>query len=389
MKFKRVTISLVVLVAFVLGVEAAPVRTMLRSPNENEGSRKSPHIGIPSIAVSPKNGRLWVTWYGGPLAGENHTNYCVLMTSKDNGETWQEVLVADPDGPKGPWRAFDPELWIGPDGILRWTWTERNVGIGGEWGRLSSVEGEQDHLMMCELNAEELPTAPYPVPRCIGRGVMMCKPIVLKDGAWLFPVARWKEEKSSFFYASLDGGKTFVERGGITLPEQERHFDEHQAIELKDGSILAISRTYWGLGYFRKAYSRDGGRTWSTPEKTSFAQTSSRVFLTKLRSGNWMLVKNGFLDEGAERKRLVAFFSSDEGKTWSRQGLVLDQRENVSYPDGVELKDGRILIVYDRNRLTDRELLMSCFTEDELKRGGVAAPSRVVVRGADDKGKLP
>ena len=363
---------------------AAPVQTVLHAPRVDEGALKSPHVGIPSIAVSPKNGRVWITWYGGPLGGENHTNYCLLMTSGDGGVSWQEVLVADPDGPDGPWRAFDPELWIGPDGVLRWTWTERNVGIGGKWGRGLSVEGEEDRLMMCELNAEEMPAAPYPVPRRIGRGVMMCKPIVLRDGAWLFPVARWQEERSSFFYASTDGGKTFVERGGITLPKKERRFDEHQAVEMKDGSILAVSRIDWGFGYFRKSRSTDGGRTWSEPEKTSFAQPSSRVFLTKLRSGAWMLVKNGLFDEGAEREQIVAYYSTDEGRTWGG-GLVLDRRANVSYPDGVELADGRILVVYDRNRLTDRELLVSSFTEEELKRGGIAAPSQVVVRGADGR----
>jgi len=365
-----------------LAVNAAPVRTVLFAPWGNEGARESPHVGIPSIAVSPKNGRVWITWYGGPLAGENHTNYCVLMTSGDGGVTWQEVLIADPDGATGPWRAFDPELWIGPDGILRWTWTERNVGIGGQWGRGLSVDGEEDQLMMCELDAEKAPSSPYPVPRRIGRGVMMCKPIVLKDGTWLFPVSRWQESKSSYFYASTDGGRTFDERGGYSLLQKERRFDEHQAVEMKDGSILSISRVDWGYGYFRKARSTDGGRTWSEPEKTSFAQTSSRVFFTKLKSGTWLLVKNGLFDEGAEREQLVAYYSTDEGKTWGG-GLVLDRRANVSYPDGVQLSDGRILVVYDRNRLTDREILVSCFREEDVKRGGIAAPAQVVVRGSD------
>ena len=376
------TLMISAALALTLSVDAAPVKTVLHAPGKHEGALNSPHVGIPSIAVSPKNGRIWITWYGGPLAGENHTNYCTLLTSGDGGATWQEALIADPDGPDGPWRAFDPELWIAPDGKLWWTWTERNVGIGGKWGKGLSVEGEEDQLMVAELDAENFPSAPYPTPRRIGRGVMMCKPIVLKDGAWLFPVARWQEEQSSFFYASVDGGKTFQERGGVTLPKKERRFDEHQAVEMHDGSILCLSRVDWGYGYFRKARSTDGGRTWSAPEKSSFAQPSSRVFFTKLKSGAWMLVKNGLFDEGDERRQLIAYYSTDEGKTWGG-GLVLDRRPDVSYPDGVELADGRILVIYDRNRMTDRELLVSVFTEADLKRGGVAAPAQVVVRGAD------
>ena len=72
------------LVAVLVGtVGAAPVQTVLHAPRVDEGALKSPHVGIPSIAVSPKNGRVWITWYGGPLGGENHTNYCLLMTSGD------------------------------------------------------------------------------------------------------------------------------------------------------------------------------------------------------------------------------------------------------------------------------------------------------------------
>ena len=86
------------------------------------GSRH--HEGIPSIAVSPVNGRLWATWYASNTGCEDANNYVVLSTSADGGETWREVAVYDPD-PGGPVRAFDPELWIAPDGLLRWTWTER------------------------------------------------------------------------------------------------------------------------------------------------------------------------------------------------------------------------------------------------------------------------
>ena len=67
------------------------------------------HQGIPSIAASPVNGRLWCTWYGGPTAGEDANNYAVLATSCDGGDTWKEVLVADPDGKENDmtqWQAY-------------------------------------------------------------------------------------------------------------------------------------------------------------------------------------------------------------------------------------------------------------------------------------------
>ena len=88
--------------------------------------------GIPSLCVTPK-GRLWATWYAGPTPGEDANNYIVLSTSADGGETWKEVVIADPDG-KGPSRYFDANLWITPDGRLQWNWAERRPGYGGKWG---------------------------------------------------------------------------------------------------------------------------------------------------------------------------------------------------------------------------------------------------------------
>lgn len=73
------------------------------------------HVGIPSIAVSPVNGRMWATWYNGEHRGADYLNYVTLATSADGGKHWNEVLVADPDE-DGPKRSFDPELWIAPDG---------------------------------------------------------------------------------------------------------------------------------------------------------------------------------------------------------------------------------------------------------------------------------
>ena len=72
--------------------------------------------GIPSLAVSPK-GRLWAIWYAGKTPGEDRNNYVVVATSGNCGETWQETLIIDPDG-EGPVRAFDPEVWLAPDGRL-------------------------------------------------------------------------------------------------------------------------------------------------------------------------------------------------------------------------------------------------------------------------------
>ena len=76
-------------------------------------SERRKHDGIPSLAASPVNGRMWATWYASPTGAEDANNYIVLSTSVDDGATWREAVIYDPDS-QGPVRAFDPELWIAP-----------------------------------------------------------------------------------------------------------------------------------------------------------------------------------------------------------------------------------------------------------------------------------
>ena len=117
------------------------------------------HTGIPSIAVSPRNGRLWLTCYCAWKGGECAYNYVPLMTSADGGKTWKDVLVVDPDG-EGPLRAFDPELFVNGAGKLVWSWTERACNPENPLdGCFADPKG--DRLMFVEIDAENEPAAPW------------------------------------------------------------------------------------------------------------------------------------------------------------------------------------------------------------------------------------
>lgn len=340
------------------------------SPADPSAVRR--HQGIASVAVSQKNGRQWATWYASPTPGEDKNTYQVLATCAAGDRKWREVLVYDPDGP-GPERAFDGQVWVAPDGRLRWTFTQRTTDGKpfDETKRYAGHEGypETDRLLMVELDAENEPTpVDLPTPRIIGKGVMMGKPIVLSDGAWLFPAAHWGAAPSSVFYATRDGGRTFSMRGGVTIPEAARLYDEQVVVERKDGDLLTFIRTHWNYPHPLESVSHDGGRTWEAPVKARFANASARVCLRRLRSGNWLFVKNGAMDEKCGRKRLMAFLSKDEGRTWST-GLMLDERETSTYPDADETPDGLIVVCYDRDRFVRQEILLARFTEADLEAG--------------------
>jgi hypothetical protein len=48
---------------------------------------------------------------------------------------------------------------------------------------------------------------------------------------------------------------------------------------------------------------------------------------------------------------------------------MLDERQGVTYPDGVQAADGTIYLVYDYNRTPDGSLLLARFQEDDVRAG--------------------
>src|SRR5678816_4100427 len=93
--------------------------------------------------------------------------------------------------------------------------------------------------------------------------------------------------------------------------------------------------------------------TWTVGEESKIPHVASRFFVRRLRSGNLVLIKHNppldvawlarasIYNANQKRSHLTAYLSPDDGKTW-RGGLLLDDRQWVSYPDGDQAPDGRI-----------------------------------------------
>ena len=315
--------------------------------------------GIPSLAISP-NGRLWATWYAGKTPDEDQNNYVVISTSGDNGESWTEKLIIDPDA-EGPIRAFDPEIWLDPNGKLWIFWAE-TIGHDGAnaslWAKINENPNEEK--------------SEWTEPIRITDGVMMCKPTVLSNGDWVLPVSTWREtDNSARIIVTTDQGKTFTIRGACNVPVEMRSYDEHMIVERKDKSLWMLVRIKNGIG---ESTSNDKGKTWSALIPSTIAHPSARFFIRRLSSGNLLLVKHGLINERSGRSHLNAYISKDDGQSWSN-GLLLDERNSVSYPDGQQQSDGSIHIVYDYSRTAAREILLAKFTEEDVLSGDGTSPS--------------
>ena len=299
---------------------------------------------------SPK-GRIWGCWTG---TGDKKDGYFILAMSDDGGVKWSKprLVVGARTKPEQKLHgALVGNLWTDPKGRL---WLFFDQQLGDPQGRITNW------FIRCDNPDATDPKWSEPVR--FAEGCTLNKPTVLKNGYWLLPVSDW-HKKTARVYASNDEGSSWNERGSLKFPDWE--FDEHMVVELRDGRLWMLART---KGNPHESFSDDNGKTWSEPKPSAIVNLNARFFLRRLASGNLLLVKNGPIDARLPRRSsLTAFLSTDDGKTWPKS-LLLDDRAEVSYPDGFQAPDGGIHILYDWNRHTDAEILHVAFTEADFDK---------------------
>lgn len=110
-----------------------------------------------------------------------------------------------------------------------------------------------------------------------------------------------------------------------------------------------------------------------------------------------MLLINHYQFHG--RNNLTALLSEDDGRTYPYT-LLLDPRNEVSYPDAVEAEDGSIYIIYDRERgafkqsikqacACAREIRMAKITEADILQGKLVSEGSYLQRVVNKLGAPP
>lgn len=324
--------------------------TLLLSPWEQH-IPPTARQGVPGIERTAK-GRLW-SLYGRDV--ESTRTFQILRKSDNDGQKWSDVklMILPPRAV----RTMSPSLWIDPKGRM-WLFWGQSFGIqDGRYGIFAIMTDDPD--------AED---PIWSEPRRLGDGVMLNKPTVLSNGAWLLTSSIWKADNSVRVYASTDEGKTFALRGTAHIADpNHRGPDEPMIVERKDGSLWMLVRSR-GIS---ETVSHDRGKTWTPVEQTEIRHPTSRFFVRRLNSGALLLVKHGAIDERTRREKLQAFVSDDDGLTWLG-GLMLDEREHVTYPDGVQAPDGTIYLTYDYSRTPEGVVLLAKFTEADVRAGAWA-----------------
>lgn len=347
---------------------------ILTSPDFPYAPENLGFMGIPGIEVT-KNGRFYSVFYAG-ADGEGSGNFLLVHVS-DDGEHFRPFCAVVPSAPGV--RCFDAVPWIDPDGRLRLYWAQSYGLIDGRTGTWCAVMDDPDG---------DMPR--FGAPRRVGNGIMMNKPHVTKGGAWLHPLAIWPgsvgphdlpDERYCNVYRTTDGGESFARIGCADAPR--RGIDEHMLYERADGTLVMLIRVGGGIG-IAECSSTDGGVSWTYGTNANLGGPDSRFSVRRLQSGRLLLVNH---KNFSGRNNLTAMLSDDDGRTWS-SGLLLDARSGVSYPDVCQTPDGRIHIIYDYNRYTDREILLASITEADIDAGAIHAGSalcRVIAKAKDPR----
>ncbi|MBN8418394.1 MAG: exo-alpha-sialidase [Verrucomicrobia bacterium] len=324
------------------------------------GQRHQIWQGIPGLERTA-NGRVFSSWFTGGPKEPSPENIVLLCYSDDQAKTFTppQIMAAPGNGT----RCFDPTLWIDPKGRLWYIFNRGN----------QDTAVHDVHARICD-NPDATPPvfgAEFRIGYEGPYAFRMNKPTVLSSGEWIMPVTHATETIHSWFAGprqlqgvgiSTDEGKTWKLHGALKAPEWAL---ECMITELKDGRLWLLTRT--GGGFLWESHSSDKGRTWTEAKASTIANPGSRFFIRRLASGNLLLVNHhGFT--GRTRSHLTAQLSTDDGQTWN-EGLLLDERKGVSYPDGVQDRDGLIWITYDRDRGGDGEILLAKFREEDVFTG--------------------
>jgi len=301
--------------------------------------------GCPTIAIT-KGGRLFAGWYTGGILEPCIDNYNVLIQSDDNGETWSKPILAIYSDLEKMHRNIDIQLWVDDYNRLWVMWTNSPYYENSVKATIRTPFNFDYHreftgveVLICKNpDADKLV---WEEPRVICDGFIRSQPIIRQNGDYVVPAYDWVHEENYILRVSKDKGKTFNNVIAAKKPEN-KCYDETMVYELENRLHL-VART--NLGYYATAYSDDDGISWSGTFEFQKAP-STRLYIGKTRDGLLMLVRNV---SDTSRTGMKVCLSEDGGKTWPYE-LILDTRENVSYPDLVQGKNGEFYIIHDCER---------------------------------------
>ncbi len=175
-------------------------------------------------------------------------------------------------------------------------------------------------------------------------GPIKDKPVELSNGELLCPSSSEDHGWRVHFERTSDNGKTWHRTEPIN---DGKEFDVIQPTVFfhKGGQLQALMRSRQGK--IVEAWSNDSGKTWGKLSATTLPNPNSGIDGVTLKDGRQLLVYNHVATRLGGRSLLNVALSND-GKTW-QAALVLEAgkpNDEYSYPAVIQTRDGLVHITY-------------------------------------------
>lgn len=311
--------------------------------------------GMPGTLLELKDGRI-VLAYTRMLPDGNADGSVAAKYSSDQGKTWgEEFVLTSAPKPQGSGRYCHPSLLRLQNGNILLSYIYGSPAqfpalFGHNYYRLSTDEAQ--------TWGDQLIVTPHPGYNIIHND----KFIQLSTGRILAPVEYEVSFTSgdhggyvSYTVYSDDGGYSWWESKNMVemLPVEAQ---EPHVVELKDGRVLMLMRTY--SGSVARAYSDDKGETWSQGEmvpELPLPPNSSALNVKRIPStGDLLLVRSssGPKEPPHRRTPFVSVISTDDGATWTHERVIAgDPEDDYGYPGLTFVGDMALVVYHQRDGL--------------------------------------
>ncbi|MDZ7371183.1 MAG: exo-alpha-sialidase [candidate division KSB1 bacterium] len=182
-------------------------------------------------------------------------------------------------------------------------------------------------------------------------GPIKNKPMELADGTLLCGSSREKNGWEVVMHLTSDL-KKWRTVGPLPKPKSWQVI-QPTLLRYKDGSIHALCRSK--QGFIVDSFSKDGGLTWSYMERTKFPNPNSAIDGIDLKDGRHLLVYNA---DKQRRTPLIVAIGNKRGTAWKKVLRLEEAPGEYSYPAVIQSRDGLVHILYTWNRQSIKHVVI-------------------------------
>ena len=371
--------------------------------------KEYPVFRIPSLVVTQK-GTLLAIAEGRQSYHDHSQNNIVLKRSIDMGKTWGDIIIVAKDGANC---LNNPCAVVLPDTgriILFYQYYPENYhsraigdkikaaepGVSGDNVARSFMTYSDDDGLTWS-SSRDLTTQvkrDYAVAVASGPGIGIVLQKEPYKGRIVFPFfdgGKWAEADPGIEYSgtrplyvytaySDDEGESWVAGNSATYkhdrPGGNGFGDECQVVELSNGTLMLNSRSSNGNKFRKRAFSNDGGHTWSTlydePELPEPQCMGSIIRYSGIKDGEKSRIlfscpasQDGRPGTRVSRTLGTIYISYDDGRTWPVSKIIY--KDMYAYSCLAVLQDGSIGVLFEKDGF--ETITFARFTLDWLTGG--------------------